>query len=133
MGQLVDRVVGHSGGNGDTLSSHRDAVPNRLKDFFEFLVCPFISYARRLSEVVLPAEIDSAIEGLQVPVEQRIVFLARLIEQCLVFLCCLSVTKHSAKAEHGRRTINPHHIISTEWNEGRGENEWGQHISGRRK
>jgi hypothetical protein len=88
-----------------------------LKDRLEFLVGSFISYARRLGKVLLPAEIHSAIEGLQVPVERSIVFLARLTEQCLVALRRLSVAKHSAKAEHDRRTINLHYIISTEWNE----------------
>ena len=67
--RLQSAAVGKSGGNGNILPRHRDAVPNRLKELFEFLVCPFISYTRRLSEVLLPAEIDSAIEGLQVPVE----------------------------------------------------------------
>jgi hypothetical protein len=52
----------------------RQALTHLLKDFFELLVCSFIAYARRLSEVIL--QIGSAIEGLQVPVEPRIVFLA---------------------------------------------------------
>ncbi len=32
--QLADRVVGESGGNGNILSRHGDAVPNRLKESF---------------------------------------------------------------------------------------------------
>ena len=80
MGKLFFRIVGESGRNENTLPRHHDTVLNRLKDPFEFLVCPFISYASRLSEVLLPAEMDSAIEGLQVPVEWSIVFLAHLIE-----------------------------------------------------
>jgi hypothetical protein len=57
-----------------------------LKDLFEFIVCPFVSYARRLSEVLLPAEIDCAIERLQVLVEWSVVLLSRLDEQRLVCL-----------------------------------------------
>jgi hypothetical protein len=113
--KLAYCVVGKSGGDGSILSRHCDTVPNRLKDFFEFLVGPFISDARCFSEVLLPTEIDSAIEGLQGPVERSIVFLADLSEKVLIYLCRLSVAKHSAKAEHNRRTINLHHLISTEW------------------
>ena len=54
VGKLAYRIVCESGGDGYILWCHRDAVPNRLKDLFEFLVCPFVSYARRLSEVLLP-------------------------------------------------------------------------------
>ena len=39
-GKLAYCVVGDSGGNGNVLSRHRDMVPNRLKDLFEFFVCP---------------------------------------------------------------------------------------------
>ena len=44
-GKLACCVICQSGGNGDIPSRHHDAVPNRLKDLFEFVVCPFISRA----------------------------------------------------------------------------------------
>src|SRR5277367_2058383 len=130
MGKLVQFVLGESGGEGSHLSRHYDVVLKRLNELFDFLVCPFISCARRLSEVLLPAEIDSAMEGLQVPVKRSVVFFTRFIEQRLVCFCRLSVAKHSAKAEHDQRTVNLHHVIPTGWNEARAENECGQHTSG---
>ena len=44
-GKLACCVVCQSGGNGDIPSRHHDAVPNRLKDLFEVVVCPFLSRA----------------------------------------------------------------------------------------
>src|SRR5208282_259002 len=61
-------------------------------------------YARRLSEVLLPAEIDSAIEGLQAPLERRVVFPARLTEQCLVCLCRFERDRTCAKGRCARNT-----------------------------
>src|SRR6185437_2551043 len=101
-------IVGHPRRNCSVLAADRDARANWLNEFGDLLVRAFVAEAYSLGKVLLPIELYSAAEGLEILHEGSVVFRPGLLQERRIIGCCLRVTKERAQAKHQRQIEKTH-------------------------
>src|SRR5579863_1103596 len=101
-------IVLHPGRHCSVLAADRDTSANRLNEFGDLLVRAFVADAYGLGKVLLPIELYSAAEGLEIPPKGSVVFRSGLLQERRIIGCCLCVTKRCAKTQYQRQVEKSH-------------------------